>query len=96
MKVTDAEHFLKESFDFIGKNSLEGCTSALTWLPENLDIWNTYGSKMDCVWKLSLGRRKQWSVCEMVLKHPSAIYSAVFSYDGMHIVTASCDHTARI
>ena len=94
--VIDAEQFLKESFDFIRKNSLEGCPSALTWLPKISDIWETYGSKVDCVWKLSLGRRKQWNLGEMVLKHPNSIYSAVFSYDDMHIVTICVDHMARL
>ena len=68
MKVIDAEHFLKERFDFVKKTSLEGCPSALIWLPENSDIWKTYGSRMNCVWMLSLGRRRQWSLCEMVLE----------------------------
>jgi len=58
MTVLDAEQFLKEKFDFIKINSLEGCPSALAWLPEKSEIWTTYGSKMDCPWKLCWGRRK--------------------------------------
>jgi hypothetical protein len=58
MKVFDAQKFLKENFDLIKKQSLEGCPSALAWLPESSDIWNTYGSRMHSPWWLCLGRRK--------------------------------------
>ena len=88
--------FLKENFEFIKNNSLEGCPAALTWLPENSDIWKIYGSRIDCPWKLIGGRRKAWSMCEAVLRHSGTVRSAVFSPDGMHIVSASDDHTARI
>ena len=96
MMITDAEHFLKFFFDIIKKTSLEGCPAVLAWLPENSDIWKTYGSKMGCSWKLCLGRRKQWSLCETVLKHSSYVNSAVFSFDGVHVVSASDDHMVKI
>ncbi|KAF8816507.1 WD40 repeat-like protein [Phlegmacium glaucopus] len=97
MTVIDAERFLKENFEFIKTNSLEGCPSALIWLPEKSDIWKTYGSRMDCPWKLHWGRRKAWRECEAKLKgHSGWVRSAVFSPDGMHIVSASDDTTARI
>ena len=89
--VLDAKKFLKENFEFIKNNSLEGCPAALTWLPENSDIWKTYGSRIDCPWKLIGGRRKGWSMCEAILRHPDVVRSAVFSPDGMHIVSASYD-----
>ena len=94
--MLDAKRFLKENFEFIKKNSLEGCPAALTWLPENSDISKIYGSRVDCPWKLVGGRRKAWRMCEAVLRHSSVVNSAVFSPDGMHIVSASGDHTARI
>ena len=96
MTVLDAGRFLKENFDFIKNNSLEGCPSALAWLPENSEIWTTYGSRMDCPWKLCWGRRKSWSLCEAVLHHSGYVNSAAFSRDGMHIVCASSDHTVWI
>ena len=96
MTVIDAEQFLKESFDFIKNNSLEGCPSALAWLPEKSDIWKRYGSRMECPWKLCVGRRKEWSMTEAVLRHSDCVNSAVFSPDGRHIVSASGDQTARI
>ncbi|KAF8815108.1 hypothetical protein BYT27DRAFT_7334103 [Phlegmacium glaucopus] len=98
LKVTviDAERFLKENYDFIKNNSLEGCPSALVWLPEKSDIWKTYGSGMDCPWKLCFGRRKAWSLTEAVLRHSAKVKSAVFSPDGIHIVSASWDSTAQI
>ena len=96
MKVIDAEKFLKENFDFIKHTSLEGCPSALVWLPEESEIWKTYGSRMECPWKLCLGKRKKWSLAEAVLRHSNFVYSAVFSPDGRHIVSASYDHTAKI
>ena len=95
MTLLDAERFLKENFDFIKNNSLEGCPSALVWLPENSEIWTTYGSRMHCPWKLCWGRRKSWSQCEAVLHHSREVNSAVFSPNGMHIVVSS-NHTARI
>ena len=51
---------------------------------------------MDCPWKLLLGRRTTWNQLEVVLRHSSSLRSAVFSPDGMHIVSASDDKTARI
>ena len=60
--MIDAENFLKENFDFIKHKSLEECPSALVWLPEESEIWKTYGSRMECPWKLHLGRRKGWSL----------------------------------
>src|SRR5271170_2348166 len=96
MKVIDAERFLKENFDFIKNNSLEGCPSALVWLPEESEIWKRYGSRMECPWKLCLGRRKGWSLAEAVLGHSSHVNSAIFSPDGRHIVSASGDHIVRI
>ena len=94
--MVDAERFLKESFEFIKNNSLEGCPAALAWLPEKSEIWKTYGSRMECPWKLCWGRRKAWSPAEAVLRHSSIVNSASFSADGMYIVTASDDRTARI
>ncbi|KAF8813538.1 hypothetical protein BYT27DRAFT_7335127 [Phlegmacium glaucopus] len=94
--LIDAEWFLKEHFNFIKINSLEGCPSALAFLPENSDIWKTYGSRMDCPCKLSLGRRKSWNLSEAVLRHSEKVNFAVFSPDGMHIVSASADCTAWI
>ncbi|KAF8797378.1 WD40 repeat-like protein, partial [Phlegmacium glaucopus] len=94
--VIDAERFLKENFGFIKRNSLEGCPSALAWLPEKSDIWRTYGSRMACQWKLCVGRRKEWSQSEAVLRHSNGVNSAVFSPDGMHIVSVSADCTAQI
>ena len=91
--VSDAQKFLKEKFDLIKKQSLEGCPSALAWLPENSDIWKTYGSRMHSPWQLCLGRRKAWSMSEAVLRHSN---SAVFSPDSRHIVSASFDKTAKI
>ena len=81
-------YFLKENFDSIKNKSLEGCPSALVWLPEKSDIWKTYGSKIDCPQKLHMGRRKAWSLSEVALAHSSAVtlHCAVFSPDGMHIV----------
>ena len=94
--MIDAERFLKENFDFIKKKSLEGCPSALAWLPEESEIWKIYGSRRECPWKLSLGRRKAWGLAEAVLRHSEKIYSAIFSPDGRYIVSASWDCTARI
>ncbi|KAF8800342.1 hypothetical protein BYT27DRAFT_7148666, partial [Phlegmacium glaucopus] len=98
--VIDAERFLKENFDFIKNNSIEGCPSVLAWLPERSDIWKIYGSRIDCPWKLCLGRRTAWNLseaCEAELKgHSNFVISAVFSPDGMHIVSTSSDKTARI
>ena len=85
--MTDAEWFLKESFEFIKHNSVEAFPSALAWLPKNSKIWKTYGSKMDCPWNLCLGRRKTWSMYEAVLQHSSSVALAVFSPDGMHILS---------
>ena len=96
MKVIDAERFLKENFDFIKSNSLEGCPSALACLPEQSEIWKTYGSRTECPWKLCLGRRKAWGLAEAVLRHSEQVNSAIFSPDGKYIVAASDDHTARI
>ena len=96
MTVSDAEKFLKENFDLIKKQSLEGCPSALAWLPENSDIWKTYGSRVHSPWWLCLGRRKTSSMSEVVLSHSEPIRIAVFSPDGMHVVTASDDQTAKI
>ena len=96
IKVIDAERFLKENFDFIKGNSLEGCPSALAWLPEKSEIWKTYGSRMECPWKLCLGKRKAWSLAEAVLRHSRQVNSAIFSSDSKYIVSASWDHTARI
>ena len=96
MTVIDAEWFLKESFDFIKNNSLEGCPSALAWLPEKSDIWKRYGSRMECPWRLCVGRKEEWSMTEAVLRHSDCVNSAVFSPDSRHIVSASGDHTARI
>src|SRR5271156_4954308 len=95
-RVIDAERFLKESFDFIKNNSLEGCPAALAWLPEKLDIWKTYGRRVECPWKLYCGRRKAWGPCEAVLRHSSSVNSVVFSTDDMHVVSASDDCTAQI
>ncbi|KAF8809961.1 hypothetical protein BYT27DRAFT_7337039 [Phlegmacium glaucopus] len=94
--VIDVERFLKENFECIKDNSLEGCPSALVWLPENSDIWKIYGNRMDCPWELCLGRRKTWSPSEVILRHSQSVNSAVFSPDGMHIVSASDNSTARI
>ena len=96
IKVIDAEKFLKENFDFIKHSSLEGCPSALIWLPEESEIWKTYGSRMKCQWKLCLGKRKKWSLAEAVLRHLDQVKSAVFSPDGRHIISASDDYTVRI
>ena len=96
MTVIDAERFLKENFDFIKSNSLEGCPSALAWLPEESEIWKTYGRRMECPWKLCLGRRKAWNLAEAVLRHSEQVNSAIFTPDGRYIVSASNDHTARI
>ena len=96
MKVIDAEKFLKENFEFIKHDSLEGCSSALVWLPKESEIWNTYGSRMECPWKLCLGRRKGWGLAEAVLRHSSIVKSALFSPDGRYIVSTSYDYTARI
>ena len=94
--MSDVQKFLKENFALIKKQSLEGCPSALGWLPEDSDIWKTYGSRMHCPWHLSLGRRKSWSMSEAVLRHSSSVNCAVFSPDGQHIVSASSDNTAKI
>ncbi|KAF8804277.1 hypothetical protein BYT27DRAFT_7340295, partial [Phlegmacium glaucopus] len=94
--VIDAKRFLKENFYFIKRNSLEGCPSALAWLPEKSDIWKTYGSRIECQWKLCVGRRNAWSLSEAVLEHPDYVNSVVFSPDGRHIVSACWDHTAWI
>ena len=94
--MIDAEMFLEETFDFIKNNSLDGCPSALLWLPGESEIWKTYGSRMECPWKLCFGRRKGWSLAEAVLGHSDGVNSAIFSSDGRHIVSASRDHTARI
>ncbi|KAF8805798.1 WD40 repeat-like protein, partial [Phlegmacium glaucopus] len=94
--VIDAVRFLKENFDFIKRNSLEGCSSALAWLPEKSSIWKTYGSRMECQWKLCVGRRKAWSLSEAVLRHSDGVNSAAFSADGRHIVSASGDHIVKI
>ena len=96
MTVSDAEKFLKENYDLIKNQSLEGCPSALVWLPESSDIWKTYGSRVHSPWQLCLGRRKAWSMSELVLSHSESIITAVFSPDGMHVVTASDDRTAKI
>ena len=96
IKVIDAEKFLKENFDFIKSNSLEGCPSALAWLPEESDIWKIYGSRMEYSWKLCLGRRKAWSLAEAVLRHSEHVNSTIFSSDGRYVVSASDDNTARI
>ena len=96
MTVSDAQKFLKENFDLIKNQSLEGCPSALAWLPENSDIRKTYGSRMHSPWQLCLGRRKAWSMSEAVLRHSDVVNSVAFSPDGLHIVSASNDHTARI
>jgi hypothetical protein len=37
--VIDAERFLKENSELIKNKSLEGCPSALAWLPEQSAIW---------------------------------------------------------
>jgi hypothetical protein len=55
--VLDAKKFLKENFESIKNNSLEGCPAALTWLPENSDIWKTYGHRINCPWKLIRGKK---------------------------------------
>ena len=94
--MIDAENFLKKNFDFIKHDSLEGCPSALVWLSEESEIWKTYGSRMECSWKLCLGRRKGWNSTEAVLRHSSWVNSAIFSPDARHIVSASHDGTARI
>jgi WD40 repeat protein len=88
--------FLKENFEFIKNNSIEGCPSALAWLPENSHIWKTYGSRMDSPWKLLLGRRTTWNQLEVTLRHSEGIISPAFSPDSMHIVSASKDNTVRI
>jgi len=94
--VLDAKKFLKENFDFIKNNSLEGCPSALAWLPENSEIWTVYGSRVDCPWKLCWERRKSWSQCEAILHHSGVVMSALFSPDGMHIVSVCQDNTVQI
>ena len=94
--MVDSVYFLKENFGFIKTNSLEGCPSALAWLPEKSEIWEKYGNRMKCPWKVSMGRRKKWRMCEAVLNHSDLVCSAVFSPDGKYIVSASDDHTARI
>ena len=94
--MTDAEKFLKENIEFIRNKSLEGCPSALVWLPEESEIWKRYGSRMECSWKLCLGRRKVWSLAEAVLGHSNIVNSAIFSPDSRHIVSASGDPTLRI
>ena len=89
--MVDAINFLKENFDFIKNNSIEGCPSVLAWLPERSHIWKTYGNRMDCQWKFLLGRRTTWNQLEVVLRHSSSFRSAVFSPDGMHIVSTTLD-----
>ena len=79
MTVLDAEMFLKENFDLIKSNSIEGCPSMLAWLPEKSHIWKTYGTRMDCPWKLLIGRRTTWSQLEVVLRHSDNVNSAMFS-----------------
>ena len=96
MTVSDARKFLKENFDLIKKQSLEGCPSALAWLPESSDIRKTYGSRMHSPWRLCLGRRKAWGMSEAVLRHSHHVNSVVFSPDGRLIVSASSDTTAKI
>ena len=94
--MADAERFLKENFDFIKNQSLEGCPSALAWLPKDSEIWKTYGSRRECPWKLCLGRRKAWGLAEAVLRHPEEVNSAIFSPDGRNIVSACQDCSVRI
>ena len=94
--MVDAEMFLKENFDFIKSNSIEGCPSVLAWLPEKSYIWKTYGSKMDCPWKLLLGRRTTWNQLEVILRHPEGFKTSAFSPDSMYIVTTSLDNIVRI
>ena len=55
MIVSDAQKFLKEKFDLIKTQSLEGCPSALAWLPQSSDIWKTYGGRVYSPWQLCLG-----------------------------------------
>jgi len=96
MAMLNAEQFLKENYDFIKNNSFEGCCpSELAWLPEKSEIWTMYGSGMHCPWKLCWKRRKSWRQCA-VLHHSRKVKFAVFSSDGMHIVSASRDNTAQI
>ena len=92
----DAERFLKENFDFIKNNSLEGCPLALVWLPEESEIWKRYGSRMECSWRLCLGRIKIWSLAEAMLGHSDCVNFAIFSPDGRHIVSICNDCTPRI
>ena len=96
MTVSDAQKFLKENFELIKKQSLEGCPSALAWLPESSDIWKTYGKKVHSPWQLCLGRRKSWSMFEAILQHSDSVNSVAFSLDGRHIISASNDTTAKI
>ena len=67
-------------------NSIEGCPSVLTWLPEKSYIWKTYGNRMGCLWKLIIGRRSTWNQLEIILKHPDLEF-LVFSPDSIHIMT---------
>ena len=90
----DAVNFLKEIFDFIKSNSIEGCPSVLAWLPEKSYIWKTYASRMDCPWRLILGRRTTWNQLEVVLRDSRG--PPVFSPDGMYIVFLSMNETAWI
>ena len=96
--MIDAEKFLEENFDFIKHDSLEGCSSAFVWLPEESEIQKTYGSRMECPWKLCLGRRKGWSSNEdgQGQWHQGWVNSIVFSPDGRHIVSVYMDCTAKI
>ena len=94
--MVDAVNFLKENFDFIKNNSIEGCPSILVWLPEKSYIQKTYGNRMDCPWKLLLGKRTTWNQLEVVLRLSYRFISAVFSPDSMYILSASEDNVIRI
>ena len=94
--MVDAVNFLKENFNFIKNKSIEGCPSVLFWLPEKSYIWKTYGSKMECPWKLKIGRRTTWNHSEVVLRHSAGLISPVFSPDSRYIVSGSNDKTLQI
>ena len=83
--VLDAEMFLKEIFDLIKSNSIEGCPSMLAWLPEKSHIWKIYGIRiMDCPWKLLIGRRTTWSQLEVVLRHSDDLFMWAIALCGIY------------
>jgi WD40 repeat protein len=92
----DARRFILENFNLVKQHPCETYSSALVWIPEKSRIRTMYGDKMKSVWKVVIGLRKLWDVCEQVLLgHSGFVISVALSPDGSRIVSGSRDDTVR-